>query len=180
MKRVIVLLACIVLASVTDALRARPMVANRMSKPASELRMKLLKKCHAQTEQKACESSSCLWCNSKQVPAKCFHAVEYSALPKRVFQCTADKNIMDAAERLASSRANPSDPCEGLDQSSCNAKDECTWCKSAAVPSSCYTRAQAKFLPAAVFKCDKPPTLKRSRRQAAARARSRAAAGKTA
>lgn len=61
-----------------------------------------------------------------------------------VFQCSADQSILDAAEKLASRRANPSDPCEGLDQASCNAKDECTWCKSAAVPSSCYTRVRTR------------------------------------
>lgn len=30
------------------------------------------------------------------------------------------------------------------------------WCISAAVPSACYTEAEAKRLPAAVFKCDFP------------------------
>lgn len=58
-----------------------------------------------------------------------------------VFQCTADKDVLTAAQRFESRRAN-ADPCEGLDQSACDAKDECTWCKSAAVPSSCYTRVR--------------------------------------
>lgn len=36
--------------------------------------------------------------------------------------------------------ANPTDPCQGkADAQSCDALDECTWCKSAAVPSSCFT-----------------------------------------
>lgn len=61
-----------------------------------------------------------------------------------VYQCTADKDVLAAAERLASRRSNPSDPCEGLAQAACDAKDECTWCKSAAVPSSCYTRVSSR------------------------------------
>lgn len=48
------------------------------------------------------------------------------------------------------------DECEGKDKGACDAADMCTWCTSAAVPSSCYTREQAKHLPSAVFKCDKP------------------------
>jgi hypothetical protein len=51
---------------------------------------------------------------------------------------------MEAAQKVLQraklAGANPTDPCEGKDQSACDALDECTWCKSAAVPSSCYTR----------------------------------------
>lgn len=34
-------------------------------------------------------------------------------------------------------------------------QDHCLWCKSAAVPSSCYTEEEADQLPPAVFQCDK-------------------------
>jgi hypothetical protein len=44
------------------------------------------------------------------------------------------------AAALRKEDANPADPCEGKpDAQSCDALDECTWCKSAAVPSSCFT-----------------------------------------
>ena len=47
--------------------------------------------------------------------------------------------------------------CRGTysNQSACDADDACSWCSSAAVRSSCNTVADAKSLPAAVFKCDK-------------------------
>lgn len=39
-------------------------------------------------------------------------------------------------------------------QASCNADTTCTWCKAAAVPSSCFEKANAKRLPPGVFECD--------------------------
>lgn len=48
--------------------------------------------------------------------------------------------IQALAAALRKGAANPSDPCEGKpDAKSCDALDECTWCKAAAVPSSCFT-----------------------------------------
>jgi len=41
------------------------------------------------------------------------------------------------------------------DQDSCDADDDCAWCVSAAVPSSCETLEDAKSLPPSVFACDK-------------------------
>lgn len=40
-------------------------------------------------------------------------------------------------------------------QSSCDAIDACSWCKSAAVKSSCHTIDDAKALPPSIFACDK-------------------------
>jgi len=40
-------------------------------------------------------------------------------------------------------------------QNSCDAVDGCTWCKSAAVKSSCKTIDEAKALPPSIFACDK-------------------------
>ena len=46
----------------------------------------------------------------------------------------------------------PADECEGLgSQNDCDAKDECSWCKSAAVPDACKPLEAAKSLPSAVF-----------------------------
>ncbi|KAF6264316.1 hypothetical protein COO60DRAFT_1485523 [Scenedesmus sp. NREL 46B-D3] len=111
------------------------------------------------------------------VHSGCYHPMESPRMPKSVFQCAGSKEATEAAQK-ALQRAkpagdNPTDPCEGKDQAACHALDECTWCKSAAVPSSCYTRAQAKFLPPAVFQCDKPaPTVsaRRGRRKATLKA----------
>ncbi len=41
-------------------------------------------------------------------------------------------------------------------QDACGKDSTCTWCKSAAVPSSCFTKANAAKLPPAVFVCDAP------------------------
>ena len=41
------------------------------------------------------------------------------------------------------------------DEDSCNADAACSWCKSAAVASSCNELADARALPAAVFQCSK-------------------------
>lgn len=41
------------------------------------------------------------------------------------------------------------------DENSCNADPACSWCKSAAVASSCNELADAKALPPAVFSCSK-------------------------
>jgi hypothetical protein len=39
-------------------------------------------------------------------------------------------------------------------QSKCDGDSSCTWCKCAAVPSKCYSKADAKKLPPGVFACD--------------------------
>lgn len=47
------------------------------------------------------------------------------------------------------------EPCTQLTtQLTCDANSTCTWCRSAAVGSQCYTIADAKTLPPAVFACD--------------------------
>jgi hypothetical protein len=38
------------------------------------------------------------------------------------------------------------DPCAGKDESTCDNTPECVWCKSAAVPSSCYTKVWCIWL----------------------------------
>jgi len=63
---------------------------------------------------------------------------------------------MKAAAAFAlflSARAN--DACNGkyTDQESCAADAACAWCKASAVPSACYTKEDAKSLPAGVFTC---------------------------
>ena len=45
------------------------------------------------------------------------------------------------------------------DENSCNADAACSWCKSAAVSSSCNELADARTLPSAVFVCSKLTTV---------------------
>ena len=56
---------------------------------------------------------------------------------------------------LSSSLVAASDSCTYATESTCNAANDCSWCVSAAVPSSCKTLNQAKSLPQSVFKCAK-------------------------
>ena len=47
--------------------------------------------------------------------------------------------------------------CQALgNESACAGEAGCVWCVSAAVPSSCYTEAEARRLPGAVFRCKFP------------------------
>jgi hypothetical protein len=56
---------------------------------------------------------------------------------------------------------------EGVGAGDCHAQTaetaclqtHCYWCKSAAVPSSCYSEDEASQLPPAVFQCDKAPSV---------------------
>lgn len=56
---------------------------------------------------------------------------------------------------------------EGVGAGDCHAQTaeaaclqaHCYWCKSAAVPSSCYSEEEASQLPPAVFQCDKAPSV---------------------
>lgn len=61
--------------------------------------------------------------------------------------------ISKLAKGLRSNAKN--DACLPLTtEAACNAVDDCVWCKAGAIPSSCFTTADAKRLPPAVFKCD--------------------------
>jgi len=58
--------------------------------------------------------------------------------------------------RLDAFNLDLADACNGkyTDEESCDADSTCTWCKAAAVPSSCYEKENAKKLPSGVFECD--------------------------
>ena len=53
------------------------------------------------------------------------------------------------------------DPCFEMhhDQASCNADDTtgggCIWCRCSALPSACFTTANADTLPASIYDCQK-------------------------
>ncbi|KAF8065562.1 Vacuolar-processing enzyme [Scenedesmus sp. PABB004] len=80
------------------------------------------------------------------------------AAPALAARLEPEAQLLLAPPRRAGGAALSGDACEGLAQAACDASAACTWCQSAAVPSSCYTLDQAKRLPAAVFKCDTKPS----------------------
>lgn len=50
---------------------------------------------------------------------------------------------------------DPVDPCKAVkDEATCDQTSNCTWCKSAAVPSQCLNKVMAQKLPPSVFACD--------------------------
>jgi cathepsin X len=63
---------------------------------------------------------------------------------------------------LAVAAATDCSTLKGAGEKTCNADAGCTWCKSGAVPPSCYALADAKKLPAGVFICDTKPKKRRS------------------
>jgi len=70
------------------------------------------------------------------------------------------KAVLPASHSLAT---KVDDPCHAKykNQTACDADTStgggCTWCKCAAVPSSCWTKENAKKLPAGVYTCDSSP-----------------------
>ena len=112
-------------------------------------------KCRELSTESACHTDKdCSWCVSAAVPSSCNTVADAKSLPAAVFQCdnlSEEEEIIEEPEEI-----EENDPCHGVytDQSSCDADAACTWCKSAAVPSSCNTVENAKKLPPGVFACD--------------------------
>ncbi|MEW5315500.1 MAG: hypothetical protein WDW38_006923 [Sanguina aurantia] len=129
-------------------------------------------KCFWQNSEQACEAfegASCTWC-SKLVLSSwsgCGPSWAVAKLPSGISTCgetrregalqhaAAGDGIgpADAANAAEQADAASDVDCAALGQDSCHNPD-CVWCSSAAVKSKCYTPAQAKRLPAAVFKCE--------------------------
>merc|ERR1712196_615585 len=72
-------------------------------------------------------------------------------LPPGVFECGKEEVEVRAQDD------DDDDACKKAhkDQGSCSGDAQCVWCASAAVPSSCYTKEDAKGLPPGVFECGK-------------------------
>ncbi|KAF0692522.1 Aste57867_16406 [Aphanomyces stellatus] len=111
-------------------------------------------RCHFFNNKDSClnskEEKPCLWCSSSAVPSTCYDEDEASQLPPGVFEC-ARKTAAVPPENHGCHFYNT--------ESSCIHGEEggkpCFWCKSAAVPSTCYNATEAQQLPPAVFQCDK-------------------------
>lgn len=90
-----------------------------------------------------------LWCSSE---SKHSHAIVKHYREKHNIK---NKWISEKFYKKENSRRKLAS-CEATtDQKTCDASDSCAWCTSAAVPSGCKSLSDAKFLPSAVFKCDK-------------------------
>eukprot|EP00877_Chromochloris_zofingiensis_P007111 jgi/Chrzof1/2653/Cz11g24010.t1 len=111
----------------------------------------------------------CTWCKSSALTSGCFHEREAKLLPSGVYDCKDKRMAQKGNHKLPTQKADAptADPCEKLDKAACKDNKQCVWCISSAVPSSCYTVAQAKFLPPAVFQCDIKPDRLQLRRNAA-------------
>eukprot|EP00887_Chlorella_sp_A99_P000766 scaffold5.g766.t1 len=95
----------------------------------------------------------------------CFSKEQAAKLSPRFFNCTGlppepPAEADEAAPRVvlpAGAAARANDACEGQkDEASCAATAGCVWCLAGAVPPACYTEADAKKLPPAVFQCKFP------------------------
>ena len=102
----------------------------------------------AHSDADSCDADdACTWCKSAAVASSCKDINDAKALPASIFSC--DK--ISAIDFLKAPQA----ACSYSDADSCDADDACTWCKSAAVASSCKDINDAKALPASIFSCDK-------------------------
>jgi hypothetical protein len=140
--------------------------------------------CNKLSADDSCHSDKkCSWCKSAAVKSSCHSIENAKALPAAVFQCdnlstdfilpttTCDDECKqtcclngggDACTSACGCTScdtmleDVAEDCEKLSSSdSCDGNDECSWCKSGAVPPACHSLEDAKKLPSAVFQCDK-------------------------
>lgn len=89
-------------------------------------------------------------------------SAEYSASSSEWMRNLHKISAVLVANELETADTDPvdEDPCHNTyhDQDKCDADKTmgggCVWCKCRALPSSCWTIANSKHLPSAVFKCD--------------------------
>jgi len=128
--------------------------------------------CHSQSAQNSCDAlDGCSWCASAAVASSCKTIDEAKALPASIFACDKLEDVKPVREvhhnkgghkkhhnkaDFLRSQFIPNADCHSQSaQNSCDAIDGCSWCKSAAVASSCKTMDEAAALPASIFSCDK-------------------------
>jgi hypothetical protein len=105
--------------------------------------------------------ASCSWCKSAAVKSRCYTVTDAKTLPSSIFQCDKLAEEVEIVEepvemkQAADYFMNSNDACTYADAGSCDAVASCSWCKSAAVKSRCYTVTDAKTLPSSIFQCDK-------------------------
>ena len=106
--------------------------------------------CHDEySSESTCNADpDCAWCRCAAVPSGCFSEADAKTLPYPSFDCDVKEAVEIVEEKT-------SDQCKAQHskESDCNADDECTWCKAAAVPSMCVNLEDGKALPYPSFDC---------------------------
>jgi hypothetical protein len=120
--------------------------------------------CDSISTEDQCNAASCSWCRSAAVKSSCKTIEQAEALPSAIFDCSNLPSEDDEEEdfEIPVPVVDPISPfftastCgSNTDQNSCDSVADCTWCKSAAVKSSCNSIEDAKSLPPSIFSCDK-------------------------
>jgi len=127
--------------------------------------------CHAVSDESSCDAiAACSWCKSAAVRSSCKTLDEAKSLPAAVFACdkVQDKEPVKSHKKHSKRGGHKKHhdfsafypkqveggDCHNLnDESSCDAIATCSWCRSAAVKSSCKTIDEAKALPSSIFAC---------------------------
>jgi len=110
--------------------------------------------CDTLSSQSTCDANpSCTWCISAAVKPGCKNVDDAKKLPPSIFKCDAKNEVKPVMQ------PNPFSLQDGAcsaftSQSTCDANADCTWCRSAAVKSSCQTLEDAQKLPPSIFACD--------------------------
>jgi len=74
-------------------------------------------------------------------------------LPPSIFACDSSLQL----------EVQQDDPCKPVtSEDACDKLSDCTWCKSAAVPSACYNLTMSKKLPPSIFACDSSLSTKKA------------------
>ena len=109
--------------------------------------------------------AACVWCACSAVPSGCFAVDDAAKLPSAIFKCDTKEEapVVPEASPEAILKFNSyikvgkdSEECKAAHakEGECNTDPDCVWCACSAVPSSCFSAADAARLPSAVFKCD--------------------------
>ncbi len=108
--------------------------------------------CDSITTEKSCmisdsDGEKCSWCKSAAVGGTCFIESDAKSLPSSVFDCEYQKVQLKTTEcdSITSEKTCMSANSDGVN---------CSWCKSAAVGSTCFVETDAKSLPTSVFQCE--------------------------
>ena len=96
--------------------------------------------------------NGCTWCKSANFNGSCYTLDDATNLPP-TFSCDKGDSFKERDELITLLKRT--DECSYGTKTECDANDACSWCKSAAVKSSCHTLEDAKKLPPGVFICDK-------------------------
>ena len=116
--------------------------------------------CNDYTNQETCDPAGCSWCVSAAVKSACYTKDDARKLPDAVFRCdnlseVKKEPVKTMPESKKIMNILKGDTCSGVSsQDSCDNTSGCTWCKSAAVKSACYSEEDAAKLPPSIFACD--------------------------